>query len=92
MSLDFKLLYVYQGFLFVLFAATGMSGRVLTLQQEIVFALVVVLVLAFIFISHRKTADWRRQGICPKNFLQLFAVCGIGVVVVAASCCMFLCA
>jgi hypothetical protein len=76
MSLDFKLMFAYHGCMMALFIA----GQTLSIREEILFASVLVIVLAAISIKHRKATNWRWPGLRPRD--ALFAIIAAVAVVV----------
>jgi hypothetical protein len=81
-SLDFKLMFVYHGCMMVLFA----TGGAFSSRQEIVFTGALLAVLVSISLKHRRSTNWRWQGIKSKDLLIAFGGVGLmGIFLYAAT-------
>jgi hypothetical protein len=70
MSLDFKLMFAYHGCMMALFIA----GQNLSVREEILATVFMVIVLAVASITHRRLTHWRWPGARPRDVL--FAIAG----------------
>lgn len=66
MSLELKLMFVYHGFMMLLFVI----GSAFSLRQELAVTVVLLFVLTSISIRHRRSAGWRWQEVKSKNLLM----------------------
>jgi hypothetical protein len=69
-SLDYKLGFVYFGFMAVVF----MSGGSLTVKQELVATVFVVAVLVSLSVRHRQRMNWRWPGVEAKGVLTTLGI------------------
>lgn len=76
MSLELKLMFVYHGCMMVLF----FIGGAFSLGQELMLTVVLLAVLISISIKHRRSINWRWQGVKPKSFVS--AVAGVALMAV----------
>lgn len=74
MSLELKLMFVYHGCMMILF----IIGSAFSLRQELAITGMLLAVLISISMRHRRSANWRWQGVKPKSFLSA----GVGVALV----------
>jgi hypothetical protein len=82
MSLDFRLMYVYEGSVMVMFT----TGAMLTERFEIGMAAIVTLVLVAISLTYRSKMNWHWPGASGKDFLKTLGEILLGAMVsVAAS-------
>lgn len=69
MSLELKLMFVYHGCMMLLF----IIGGAFSLRQELALTGMLLAVLIAISMRHRRSANWRWQGITAKNVVSVAA-------------------
>ena len=82
MSLELKLMFVYHGCMMALFVI----GGTFSLLQELTFTAMLLAVLASVSMRHRRSANWRWQGITAKNLVSVAANAALmGILLYAAT-------